>query len=200
VTSPFDARPVIVALAGPNGAGKSTFFEAHLASAGLRFLNADDLAREISLDAAAAAELANRLRVELVEQRESFVFETVLSDPVGDKVAFLAKAATQGYAVVMVFIGIDDPAISEQRVAMRVSRGGHDVPADKLSARFPRTMANLALAIEKLPHVLVFDNSDLADPFRKIAEFEHGKSVFLSDPLPSWLRFDKKRRRGAKRR
>jgi len=36
VTSPFDARPIIVAIAGPNGAGKSTFFEAHLASAGLR--------------------------------------------------------------------------------------------------------------------------------------------------------------------
>jgi ABC-type Mn2+/Zn2+ transport system ATPase subunit len=39
VTSPFDARPIIVAIAGPNGAGKSTFFHAHLAQAGLRFVN-----------------------------------------------------------------------------------------------------------------------------------------------------------------
>jgi predicted ABC-type ATPase len=61
VTSAFDARPIIVAVAGPNGAGKWTFVEAHLAPAGLRFLNADDLARELSLDAT-AAELANRLR------------------------------------------------------------------------------------------------------------------------------------------
>ncbi len=84
MTSPFDARPVIVAIAGPNGAGKSTFFHAHLARAALHFLNADDLARELELDALDAAQLANRIRQSLVEQRESFIFETVLSDPVGD--------------------------------------------------------------------------------------------------------------------
>lgn len=194
MTSPFDARPIIVAIAGPNGAGKSTFFEAHLAPAGLRFLNADDLARDLSLDAATAAELANRLRKELVEQSESFVFETVLSDPIGDKVDFLAKAAARGYTVVMVFIGIDDVAISEQRVAMRVAQGGHGVPPEKLSSRFPRTMKNLVRAIRKLPRVLVFDNSDLAEPFRKVAEFERGKSVFLNEPLPRWLPAKRKRR------
>lgn len=200
MTSPFDARPIIVAIAGPNGAGKSTFFEAHLASSGLRFLNADDLARELEVDAATAAELANRLRGELVDLRESFVFETVLSDPVGDKVDFLAKAAAQVYTVVMVFIGVDDAEISEQRVAMRVLQGGHDVPADKLSARFPRTMKNLARAIQKLPHVLVFDNSDLANPFRKVAEFQDGKPLSLNDPIPSWLPFKEKRGRGGGRR
>ena len=50
MTSPFDARPIIVAIAGPNGSGKSTFFDAHVAPAGLRFLNADDLARELNLE------------------------------------------------------------------------------------------------------------------------------------------------------
>src|SRR6266481_3491596 len=63
------------------------------------------------------------------------------------QVDVLAKAAAQGYAVVLVFIGVDDARISEQRVAMRVLQGGHDVPAEKLSARFPRTMENLARAI-----------------------------------------------------
>jgi predicted ABC-type ATPase len=47
---PLDRRPVIVALAGPNGAGKSTFYHAHLQLAGLRFVNADVLARELDLD------------------------------------------------------------------------------------------------------------------------------------------------------
>jgi len=40
---------------------------------------------------------------------------------------------------------------------MRVAQGGHDVPPDKLAKRFPRTMRNLERAIERLPHVLVFD-------------------------------------------
>src|SRR5256885_9238909 len=75
----------------------------------------------------------------------------------------------------MIFIGLDDAEISEQRVAMRVMQGGHDVPPEKLAARFPRTMQNLRRAIERLPHVLVFDNSDLARPFRQVAEFRDGK-------------------------
>src|SRR5207302_3788750 len=112
-----------------------------------------------------AAGLVNRLREAMVEQRASFAFETVFSDPVGDKVEFLSNAAAAGYTVVLVFIGIDDAALSEQRVAMRVAQGGHDVPTAKLSARFPRTMKNLGRAIRKLPRVLVFDNGDLAQPF-----------------------------------
>ena len=34
----------------------------------------------------------------------------------------------------MVFIRIDSPDTSKQRVAMRVMQGGHDVPDEKLEA------------------------------------------------------------------
>jgi predicted ABC-type ATPase len=187
VTSPFDARPIIVALAGPNGAGKSTFFHSYLAASDLYFLNADDLGRELDLDVPDAATLTNSLRQVLVEQRESFIFETIFSDPVGDKVEFLRKAVAHGYTVVLIFIGLDDQELSEQRVAMRVLQGGHDVPSERLAARFPRTMQNLARAIRQLPYVLVFDNSDLANPFRKVAEFRDGKALSLHEPVPAWL-------------
>jgi predicted ABC-type ATPase len=187
VTSPFDARPIVVAIAGPNGAGKTTFYEAHLQAAGLRFVNADELARELAVDAYEAAELAGRLRQTLLEQRESFVFETVFSDPVGDKVAFLKRAEAQGYTVVLCFIGIAGPDVSEERVAMRLLQGGHDVPSKKLKERYPRTLKNLAQAIKVLPHVLVFDNSDLGRPFRKVATFERGTVVEQHAPLPRWL-------------
>jgi predicted ABC-type ATPase len=189
MTLPLDRRPVIVALAGPNGAGKSTFFQAHLASAGLRFVNADLLARELgALDAYAAARAADAIRRQLVDQRESFVFETVFSDPRGEKLAFLREATAQGYTVVLCFIGISDAAVSEERVAMRVSQGGHDVPAEKLRARLPRTMANLKAALRTLPHVWVYDNNDLRRPYRQVAVFESGRAVQLAKPLPRWLR------------
>jgi predicted ABC-type ATPase len=187
VNSPFDARPLIVAIAGPNGAGKSTFYEAHLQSAGLRFVNADDLSRDLGIDAYQAAEVAGQLRRALAEQRESFVFETVFSDPVGDKLDFLKQAEKKGYTVVLVFIGLDGPALSEERVAMRVLQGGHDVPTEKLRARYPRTMENLAKAVKALGHVLVFDNSDMRRPFRRVAAFELGKMVEKQAPLPRWL-------------
>ena len=185
---PLDQRPILVALAGPNGAGKTTFYHAHLQPAGLRFVNSDVLARELELDPYAAAKVADALRRELVKQRASFVFETVLSDPVGDKLNFLKEAAKVGYTVVLCFIGISGPGISEQRVAMRVSQGGHDVPNEKLIARFPRTLANLQAALRDLPHVWIFDNEDLRAPFRQVAVFQNGQRVILNRPMPRWLK------------
>ena len=186
-SSVFDRRPILVALAGPNGAGKTSFYGAHLSPAGLRLVNADALARALDVSAYEAAAVAAKLREALVQQHESFVFETVFSDPVGDKRAFLRRAAAAGYTVVLVFIGLASVELSEERVAMRVLQGGHDVPSDKLKSRFGRTLENLRHAIRELPHVLVLDNSDLAHPFRKVAEFEGGKPVELSAPLPRWV-------------
>ena len=187
MSSPLDQRPVIVALAGPNGAGKTTFYHAHLQPAALRFVNTDVLARELGIEPYAAANVADRLRSELVAQRESFVFETVFCDPVGDKRIFLKEAAGAGYTVVLCFIGISGPHVSETRVAMRVSQGGHDVPPEKLTARYPRTLANLRTAIHELPHVWVFDNDDLRTPFRRVAVFQDGRRVSLNKPVPKWL-------------
>lgn len=188
MSSPLDQRPLIVAVTGPNGAGKTTFYHAHLKPAGLRFVNADVLAHELDMEPYAAARVAGTLRSALVEQGESFVFETVFSDPVGDKLAFLKDAAARGYTVILCFIGISGPEVSEQRVAMRVSQGGHDVPSDKLVTRYPRTLANLQVAIRELPNVWVFDNDDLRAPYRKVAAFEQGRRVFVAKPAPKWLR------------
>jgi predicted ABC-type ATPase len=183
----LDRRPIVIALAGANGAGKSTFYHAHLKAAGLRFVNADVLARELRMGSYEAAAMADSLRRELIKQRESFVFETVFSDPVGDKLSFLKDAAGAGYTVVLCFIGISGAAVSEQRVAMRVSQGGHDVPTEKLETRYPRVLANLKAALREIPHVWVFDNDDLRSPYRLTAIYEHGKLVQLHMPIPAWL-------------
>jgi len=89
--------------------------------------------------------------------------------------------------VVLCYIGIASPDVSEERVAMRVSQGGHDVPTEKLESRFPRTLANLKAAIRELPHVLVFDNSDLRTPFRQVAIFERGRRVWSTASVPGWF-------------
>ena len=115
--SALDRRPIIVVLAGPNGAGKSTFYHSHLESVGLRFINADTLALELGLDAYSAARVAGALRQELVRRRESFVVETVFSDPVGDKLNFLKDAVQSGCSVVVCFIGLASAALSEPRAS-----------------------------------------------------------------------------------
>jgi predicted ABC-type ATPase len=188
VTSlPVD-RQIAVAICGPNGAGKSTFYEAFLASSGLRFVNTDEIARELDIGAYAAATMAARIRDELVSKGESFIFETVLSDPVGEKVSRMVEWQQRGYAVVLCFVGLANANISDTRVAMRVSQGGHDVPVEKLKGRFPRTLENLKRALSTLDHVLVYDNSDLRSPYRFLARFESGVVKQMKASLPAWFK------------
>jgi predicted ABC-type ATPase len=184
----LDRRPIVVALAGPNGAGKTTFYYSHLQPAGLRLVNADLLSRELRMDPYEAAKVAGSVRQELVRQRESFVMETVFSDPVGDKLGFLKETAASGYTVLLCFVGVSGPEVSEERVAMRVSQGGHDVPAKKLVTRFPRILQNLRSAVRELPHVWIFDNDDLRRPFRLAAIGEGGRLVWMEKPVPGWLK------------
>jgi predicted ABC-type ATPase len=177
----------VVALAGPNGAGKTSFYRAYLKASGLRFLNADVIALDLQIDAYRAAGLADELRRQLIKERESFIFETVFSDPIGDKLEFLKDAEREGYSVVLFFIGIAGPAVSDQRVAMRVAKGGHDVPGYKLMERFPRVMRNLQRALGDLSNVRVYDNGDLKRPYRLVATRQDGEEVMLHGPTPKWL-------------
>ena len=92
-----------MALAGPNGAGKITFYRAHLQPAAMRYINADILAHELDLPPYRAAGVADALRRQLVQERESLVFETVFSDPGGDKLAILQEAVHSGCTFVLLF-------------------------------------------------------------------------------------------------
>lgn len=176
-------------LAGPNGAGKSTFHEAYLSDLGLPFLNADSLALKIGMGAYEAADQIAEIKKVLVKRRMGFVMETVLSDPVGDKVKFLRSAAGDGFDVRLIYVGIANVEMSIERVQTRVRAGGHDVPLEKLKARYERTLINLERAIPLLPRVSVYDNSSFDEPYRLIAEFVFGgarqKTV---DRIPPWAR------------
>ena len=184
----LNQRPIVVALAGPNGAGKTTFYRTYLRPSGLRFVNADVLALELGVDPYKAAKLADDLRRQLIAQRESFIFETVFSDPVGDKLSFMKEVEQSGYTVVLFFVGIENHEVSDQRVAMRVLKGGHDVPADKIIERYPRVMSNLKRALVELAHVRVYDISDLKTPYRLVAVRENGRKIEVLEPTPEWLR------------
>ena len=190
-----DERPVLIVLAGPNGAGKSTFFAEYLHGLGLLFVNADHIARMMrdagpgvapaQLDRRAFEE-AERLRADLLELRFGFCTETVFSDPAGAKLDFIERARAAGFVVLLVFIGLASPALSVARVATRVARGGHDVPNDKLIARFPRTLKNLRGAVSTVDKAFLLDNSTVSVPYRPVATYADGRLAEQFPPLPRW--------------
>jgi predicted ABC-type ATPase len=174
--------PLIIVLAGPNGSGKSTFFDVYLRASGIYFVNADEMAKALGgpdamADAYSAARVADQVRRGLVARREQFCMETVLSDPGGDKVAFLREAQNQGYRLLLIAIRIESAQLSIARVQQRVESGGHDVPDDKLLARFPRTQANIRAVLEFADLALVFDNSRVDLPFQHVETWIAGRRL-----------------------
>jgi predicted ABC-type ATPase len=103
--------------------------------------------------------------------------ETVLSDMQGAKIAFFKAAQTAGYYLIFIYIRLDNVQTSIARVTQRVLNGGHDVPDEKLLARFARTRENASRALEMADVGLVFDNSDAGSPFRLVEIWEAGRCV-----------------------
>jgi predicted ABC-type ATPase len=179
--------PRLIFLAGPNGAGKSTYYRAFLNTSGLQFINADELTQKLGVPNAEAARFADGAREAFLSSGESFITETVFSDPVGAKLDFLRRAVAAGYDVQIHFIGLSDAGLSEVRVMQRVLQGGHDVPTDRLERRFRQSLQNLAAALTFVPDVRVFDNSDTDQPYRLVLRAQRGQITFRARPFPEWI-------------
>ena len=131
---------LLLVVAGPNGAGKSTFVETFLKPTGILIVNPDEVAKGLSLDtpeaiAYEAARVADTWRRDLVARGVSFCMETVFSHPHGAKLDLLRECQSQGYAVALIFIGLNSVDLSRGRVMERVEAGGHDVPDEKILTR-----------------------------------------------------------------
>jgi len=185
--------PWLIVLAGPNGAGKTTFFDVFLRSRGFRFVNADLIARGLPGDDRAAvayraAELAEIERRALVARADTFVMETVFSDPAGAKLDFLRDARSRGHRVAFVYIGLAGAALSQARIIQRVAQGGHDVPDDKIRKRLPRSLENATHALRFVDAGWILDNSDADHPFQLIATTHAGQVVHVLPSAPPWCR------------
>jgi predicted ABC-type ATPase len=181
-------------VAGPNGAGKSTFVDTFLRPAGILIVNPDEVAKGLSAGspgdvAYEAARVADAWRRDLTARRVSFCMETVFSDPQQAKLEFLKECQSAGYTMVLVFIGLESIELSRARVMERVEAGGHDVPDEKIEARFERTLANLREAITFVDEALLFDNSSADRPFRFVAAFRRGKRRRRRGYAPGWITF-----------
>lgn len=187
-------KRLIVIVAGPNGAGKSTFVETFLKPTGILVVNPDEVAKALSPDspealAYEAARVADAWRRDLAARGVSFCMESVFSDPQGAKVDFLKECRSNGYRVVMVFIGLESADLSRGRIMERVEAGGHDVPDEKIVTRFPRTFANLRQALTFVDQAFLFDNSSADQPYRFVAEFRNGRRRRRKGYRPAWAGF-----------
>jgi len=178
-------------LAGGNGAGKSTFYKLYLAKYGIKFVNADLIAKEIDSDnpedvSYQAAAIAQKIREDLIATGVSFCFETVFSHE--SKIDFIAQAKANGYKIILIYIHLDDSTLNEARVQQRVSEGGHSVPPDKIHSRIPRTKKHIKIALPLVDEARLLNNSLRDDPFKQIVVLKSGEYEALVSPLPEWVK------------
>jgi predicted ABC-type ATPase len=193
VSRPAPSGPTLHLLAGINGAGKTSFYQKVLRemTPDAEFVNADELARErwpddIEGHTEEAARLADERRRALLEERRTFVAETVFSHP--SKLELVQEARARGFRVVLYHIHVSTPDLARARVATRVSRGGHDVPDEKIDARFPRTLELIRRAAMVADLTYVFDNSGLNRTHTYVMTLERGSIVRIADRIPDWAR------------
>jgi predicted ABC-type ATPase len=191
-------KPVFYLLAGPNGAGKSTLYKALLGAGQIpkdaEFVNADlyEAAHlqhipDAQQRSEAARQWAGQRRDELLAAGKSFVSETVFSHE--SKLALIAQAQDKGFFVLLLVVCMDDPQRLLKRVSQRVHEGGHDVPAERILARYPRTLGNLRQAVRLADAALLHDSETvLPGAHRLIAACEKQNTQVLYEPLPVWAR------------
>ena len=158
--------PDLYIIAGCNGAGKTTASETILPELlnCREFVNADNIARGLSpFNVEAVAFEAGRIMLhriyELLEDGVDFAIETTLSTR--SYVSMVNDAHDRGYKVTLIYVWLENEELAIDRVAKRVSKGGHHIPSDIIKRRYQRGIRNLVhLFIPIVDYWIVTNNSN----------------------------------------
>lgn len=102
--------------------------------------------------------------------------ETVLSTAKYRRLVTLAKSLS--FRIQLVYVILDAPERNVERVAIRVTKGGHDVAKAKIIERYWRSLDQLPWFLAEADSAFVFDNSKAAP--RLVARKDQG--AYLVDP------------------
>ena len=191
---------MITVIAGVNGAGKSSLIGANIRSNNGEYFNPDEVSRSLMLkDPLLSLEKANskawklsyeQLKCAILEDKD-YVFETTLG---GNSICqLLHDAIDEGIKVRILFCGLESAELHIQRVKNRVAKGGHDIPEDKIRARWKSSILNMMSLIPRCYQIKVFDNSSPVKSGRPkpVSLFSMLDGKFIQKPikeLPEWAK------------
>lgn len=152
-------------IAGCNGAGKTTASFALLPDLlnCREYVNADEIAKGLSpFQVEQVAIEAGRIMLQriqtLLSQDCSFAIETTLSTKSYQNL--IQEAKNKGYEITLLFFWLNKVSLAKERVRLRVSKGGHNIPEAVIERRYYRGIQNLFnIYLSIADKVLIFDNS-----------------------------------------
>jgi predicted ABC-type ATPase len=157
-------KPNLYIIAGCNGAGKTTasltilpeilncseFVNADAIAAGLSPFHPENVAIE-------AGKLMLKRIDFLIESKKDFALETTLSSK--NHLQTIKKAQEQGFEITLLFFWLNSVELATERVKIRVSKGGHDIPPEVIVRRYERGLENLDKYCALCNQWYVYDNS-----------------------------------------
>ncbi|MGM8228953.1 AAA family ATPase [Cellvibrio sp. ARAG 10.3] len=184
------SRPQFVLVAGPNGAGKSTLtLSIKHRFPNIEVVDPDAIAKGMTGSFATVDQeqvSAGKRTLELVKQHiengQSLIVESTISGSTYLNYAKMAKEA--GFRTIFIYVCLSSADMSAQRVAKRVSFGGHAIPLEDVKRRYPRSMGNLRIYIKAFESAHIYDNSE---HYRWLAGYRNGLIHNASTNIPQWL-------------
>lgn len=163
---PAKPKPTLTVLAGVNGAGKSSVGGQALRESGAEYFNPDEHAHRLRTQqphltrekANAIAWSYGKTKLEAaVAHGTDFTFESTLG---GKSITrLLIQAAQTGHQLEIWFVGLASVELHLQRVAQRVTKGGHPIPEADIRKRWIGSHENIIRLIPFATTLRVFDNS-----------------------------------------
>jgi predicted ABC-type ATPase len=159
-------RPQYILVAGVNGAGKSTLYRTEpKLFEGTRRLNADEKLQASGGNWRNPADAARAMRDTIKDLRqaiasgESIHQETTLAGSAKSFQNLIDRAHAQGYEVTMLYVSLDSADKAVDRVASRVTKGGHGVDESDIRRRYESSLRNLEELSDSVDSLKIFDNS-----------------------------------------
>ena len=84
----------------------------------------------------------------------------------------------------MNYIGVQGVDIAKERVAIRVSKGGHGIPDEAIERRYEESLLNLNKVIDICDRINIYDNTDM---FKLVMVFDNGEMIWKDKKIPEWL-------------
>lgn len=152
-------------IAGCNGAGKTTASYTILPDIWQcsEFVNADEIAKGISpFNPESVAIEAGRLMLSridtLINLEVSFSIESTLATKSYKNL--IQKVQAKGYKVKLLFFWLDTPQTAIDRVAQRVSEGGHNIPSEIIVRRYHAGINNLfSIYMDNVDYWVIANNT-----------------------------------------
>ena len=165
----MEKKPEIIVFAGPNGSGKTTITK--MANIIEPYINADDIKKTNYCTDMEAAIMADNMRNKLIDDNQSFTFETVLSTD--RNIKLLKRAKDKGYFIRCIYVLTANPQINVSRVFVRTQSGGHDVPKEKIFLRYNKALKLIPELLNICDVCHIYDNSDIPQRIFKKRKSEY---------------------------